>query len=107
MNIMLVSVVERRREIGIRLAVGAKRSDIWALFLVEAIMLSLIGGTCGVLLGMLITYVMALVWNWEFIVFLMPPLVGFFVSVAIGIFFGYYPAYKASRLNPIDALRSE
>jgi len=107
MNIMLVSVVERRREIGIRLAVGAKRSDIWALFLVEAIMLSLIGGTCGVTIGVIIAYVMALFWHWEFTLFLMPPLIGFTVSVAVGIFFGYYPAYKASQLDPIDALRSE
>ncbi len=107
MNIMLVSVVERRREIGIRLAVGAKRSDIWALFLVEAVMLSLIGGTCGVMIGIVIAYVMALCFHWEFTLFCMPPLLGFTVSVAVGIFFGYYPAYKASRLDPIEALRSE
>ncbi len=107
MNIMLVSVVERRREIGIRLAVGAKRSDIWALFLVEAVMLSLIGGTCGVTIGVIIAYVMAVFWHWQFTLFLMPPLIGFTVSVAVGIFFGYYPAYKASQLDPIDALRSE
>ena len=107
MNIMLVSVVERRREIGIRLAVGAKRSDIWALFLVEAVMLSLIGGTCGVTLGVIIAYIMAACWHWEFTLFFMPPLIGFTVSVAVGIFFGYYPAYKASQLDPIDALRSE
>lgn len=107
MNIMLVSVVERRREIGIRLAVGARRSDIWALFLVEAVMLSLIGGTCGVTLGVIIAYMMAAFWHWEFILFFMPPLVGFTVSVGVGIFFGYYPAYKASQLDPIDALRSE
>lgn len=107
MNIMLVSVVERRREIGIRLAVGAKRSDIWALFLVEAVMLSLIGGTCGVTIGIVIAYAMALFWHWQFTLFLMPPLIGFTVSVAVGIFFGYYPAYKASQLDPIEALRSE
>jgi putative ABC transport system permease protein len=107
MNIMLVSVVERRREIGIRLAVGAKRTDIWALFLLEAIMLSLIGGTCGVILGIMIAYVLALFSQWQFTLFLLPPLIGFTVSVAIGIFFGYYPAYKASQLDPIEALRSE
>ncbi|MCC2666402.1 MAG: macB [Gammaproteobacteria bacterium] len=107
MNIMLVSVVERRREIGVRLAVGAKRSDIWALFLSEAIMLSFIGGTCGVMIGMMIAYTMALVWHWQFTLFLLPPLIGFSVSVVIGIFFGFYPAYKASRLDPIEALRSE
>lgn len=107
MNIMLVSVVERRREIGIRLAVGAKRNDIRSLFLVEAIMLSLVGGTIGVLLGMLVAYVIALFWHWQFTLFLLPPFIGFSVSAATGIFFGYYPAYKASKLDPIDALRSE
>lgn len=107
MNIMLVSVMERRREIGIRLAVGAKRMDIAALFLVEAIILSLIGGLLGVLIGILIAYVIALIWHWEFTLYLWPPLAGFSVSVAVGIFFGFYPAYLASKLDPIDALRSE
>lgn len=107
MNIMLVSVVERRREIGIRLAIGAKRSDIRTLFLMEAVMLSLVGGTLGVLIGIIIAYVMATIWHWQFIFFLLPPMIGFTVSVTIGIFFGFYPAYKASRLDPIQALRSE
>lgn len=107
MNIMLVSVVERRREIGIRLAVGARRKDIRLLFLAEAVMLSLAGGTLGVLLGIIVAYIIAWIWNWEFILFLWPPLIGFSVSVAVGIFFGFYPAYKASQWNPIDALRSE
>jgi len=107
MNIMLVSVVERRREIGIRLAVGAKRRDIALLFLIEAIMLSLVGGSMGVLIGILIAYVIALFWHWQFTLFLLPPLAGFSVSVAVGIFFGFYPAYTASKLRPIDALRLE
>lgn len=107
MNIMLVSVVERRREIGIRLAVGAKRVDIHWLFLVEAVMLSLVGGLLGVIIGILIAYIMALFWHWEFTLFILPPMIGFSVSVATGIFFGFYPAYKASRLDPIQALRSE
>lgn len=107
MNIMLVSVVERRREIGIRLAVGAKRSDIGALFLMEAIMLSLVGGTLGVLIGVFIAYVIAAFSDWDFTLFLLPPLAGFTVSVAVGIFFGFYPAYLASKLDPIDALRSD
>ena len=107
MNIMLVSVIERKREIGIRLAVGAKRSDIGLLFLIEAIVLSLIGGGVGVMLGVVIAYVIAHIWHWEFTLFLLPPIVGFSVSVAVGIFFGFYPAVKASRLNPIEALRSE
>lgn len=107
MNIMLVSVVERKREIGIRLAVGARRKDIRALFLVEAVMLSLVGGILGVLIGMLIAYVIALFSHWQFTLFLLPPVIGFSVSAATGIFFGYYPAYKASQLDPINALRSE
>jgi putative ABC transport system permease protein len=107
MNIMLVSVVERRREIGIRLAVGARRSDIRSLFLVEAVMLSLVGGTLGVVIGIIIAYVIALFQSWQFTLFLLPPVIGFSVSVGVGIFFGYYPAYKASQLDPIEALRSE
>lgn len=107
MNIMLVSVMERRREIGIRLAVGATRKDIAWLFLIEAILLALLGGLAGVLLGILIAYFIALAWHWEFTLFLWPPIAGFSVSVAVGIFFGFYPAYLASRLDPITALRSE
>lgn len=107
MNIMLVSVMERRREIGIRLAVGAKRRDIGALFLMEAIMLSLVGGSLGVIIGILIAYFIAILWNWQFTLFFWPPVAGFSVSVAVGIFFGFYPAYLASKLDPISALRTE
>jgi putative ABC transport system permease protein len=107
MNIMLVSVMERRREIGIRLAVGAKRFDIGALFLMEAVMLSLVGGFLGVLIGIMIAYIIAILWHWQFTLFMWPPLAGFSVSVAVGIFFGFYPAYLASKLDPIEALRSE
>ncbi len=107
MNIMLVSVIERKREIGIRLAVGAKRRDIGALFLTESVMLSLVGGVLGVIIGILIAYFIALIWDWEFTLFLLPPLAGFSVSAAVGIFFGFYPAYLASKLDPIDALRSD
>lgn len=107
MNIMLVSVVERRREIGIRLAVGAMQRDIRTLFLVEAIMLAVVGGLLGVIIGIIVAWVIALFWHWEFTLFLLPPFVGFSVSVATGVFFGFYPAHKASQLDPIQALRSE
>jgi putative ABC transport system permease protein len=107
MNIMLVSVTERRREIGIRLAVGARRRDIQSLFLVESIILSLFGGITGVLLGILISFVIAKARGWGFTLFFTPLIVGFSVSVFTGIFFGFYPAYKASKLDPIETLRSE
>jgi putative ABC transport system permease protein len=107
MNIMLASVIERRREIGIRLAIGARRRDIQSLFLVESIILSLLGGVCGVILGILISLAIAIVKHWGFVLFIIPPLIGFSVSVLIGIFFGFYPAYKASKLNPIETLHAE
>lgn len=107
MNIMLVSVVERRREIGIRMAVGARRRDIQSLFLLESVTLSLIGGIMGVALGILVSLLVALFAEWDFKIFILPPVIGFIVSVAIGIFFGFYPAYTASRLDPIQTLRSE
>ncbi len=107
MNVMLVSVMERRREIGVRLAIGARRRDIGWLFLCEAVLLSLVGGVLGVLLGVAIAFIIAWFSHWDFSVFWWPVLVGFSVSVAVGIFFGFYPAYLASKLNPIDVLRSE
>lgn len=106
MNIMLVSVVERRREIGIRKAVGAKSSDIVSLFLIESTVLSLTGGVVGVTIGIFITYFIALYKHWQFTIFLLPIALGFCVSVLCGIFFGLYPAYKASKLDPIQALHS-
>ncbi|MBV8803061.1 MAG: ABC transporter permease [Gammaproteobacteria bacterium] len=107
MNIMLVSVIERKREIGIRLAVGAERSHIRTLFLIEAIMLSILGGVLGIIIGIFIAYIIAYFSHWEFVFLVWPSVVGFSVSVATGVFFGFYPAYKASQLNPIEALRSE
>jgi putative ABC transport system permease protein len=106
MNIMLVSIVERQREIGIRRAVGATQSDIRSLFLIEAMMLSLFGGLLGAIIGILIAYVIAYFWKWQFMLLLFPPIIGFTVSATTGIFFGFYPAYKASKLDPIEALRS-
>lgn len=107
MNIMLVSVVERRKEIGIRLAIGARRRDIQAMFLIESVALSLFGGVFGIIIGILTSLVIAISASWHFQLFTLPPLIGFSVSVAIGIFFGFYPAYQASRLDPIQTLRAE
>lgn len=107
MNIMLVSVVERRREIGIRRAVGARQANIRYLFLAESVTLSLFGGVMGVLIGLATSVIIARFFHWEFTFFAMPAVIGFAVSVFIGIFFGYYPAYRASKLDPILLLRSE
>jgi len=107
MNIMLVSVLERRREIGIRLALGATPASIRQLFLVESLLLSLAGGIPGVIIGILITRILAFFWHWEFTLFIMPPIIGFTVSAAVGILAGFYPAYRAAQLNPVAALRAE
>lgn len=105
MNVMLVSVSERKKEIGIRKAVGAKRREIQTLFLIESVMLSLLGGALGVVVGLILTWVIAYFSHWSFTVFLIPPLVGFMVSVATGIFFGFYPARRAAALEPMVSLR--
>ncbi len=107
MNVMLVSVSERKKEIGIRKAVGAKKRDIQTLFLVEAVMLSLSGGFLGVITGSLITWIIAWFSQWPFTLYVIPPVAGFAVSVVTGIFFGFYPALRASRLEPAVSLRSE
>lgn len=107
MNVMLVSVSERKKEIGIRKAVGAKNSEIQMLFLVESVMLSLLGGVCGVTIGLVFTRLVAYFSQWPFTLHLMPPLAGFAVSVFTGIFFGFYPARRAAALEPIVSLRSE
>jgi putative ABC transport system permease protein len=107
MNIMLVSVTERTREIGIRMAVGATAWDVLIQFLIEAVVLSLVGGLIGITLGVGGAIGLAYVANWEVIVNPQIVLLAFVVSAGVGIFFGYYPALKASRLDPIDALRYE
>lgn len=107
MNIMLVSVTERTREIGIRLAVGAKRRDILMQFLIEAVTLSVGGGIVGVLLGLGASVLIARQMNWPTQTPLESVILAFFFSAAVGIFFGFYPARRASRLDPIEALRYE
>ncbi|MFH1689368.1 MAG: ABC transporter permease [Candidatus Eisenbacteria bacterium] len=107
MNIMLVSVTERTREIGIRLAVGARSSDVMAQFLTESVVLSLFGGTIGVILAYTLATILNRVVGMTTIVRLDIVLMAFGFAGAVGVFFGYYPARKAAMLNPIDALRYE
>ncbi len=107
MNIMLVSVTERTREIGIRMAVGASSYDVLTQFLIEAIVLSLIGGIIGIILGIGGAVIVAQFIGWPVYINPHTILLAFGISGGVGIFFGYYPALKASRLDPIDALRFE
>ncbi|HDL20653.1 MAG TPA: FtsX-like permease family protein [Nitrospirae bacterium] len=107
MNIMLVSVTERTREIGIRMAVGAKTWDIRLQFLIESLILSLVGGGVGIILGVAGSKVLSMLAGWPAIVSPLSIFIAVGFSGLVGIFFGFYPAYKASLLNPIDALRYE
>ena len=107
MNIMLVSVTERTREIGIRMAVGARGRDILAQFLIEAVVLSLLGGLLGILFGYTLCRVIASFAGWPPIMSAESVILAFGTSAGIGVFFGFYPAFAASRLDPIEALRHE
>ncbi|HEY5885976.1 MAG TPA: ABC transporter permease [Pyrinomonadaceae bacterium] len=107
MNIMLVSVTERTREIGIRMAIGARSSAVRTQFLIESVVLSLTGGFAGILLGVVVSFLIPQLLGWPTMVST-PAIIGSVVfSAAVGIFFGYYPARKAAALDPIDALRHE
>ncbi len=105
MNIMTVSVTERTREIGIQMSLGAARPDIRNQFLIEALTLSLVGGVIGLLLGLLMGYGATTMFGVSFLVTPVSLLLPFGVSASVGVLFGFYPAARAARLDPIEALR--
>jgi putative ABC transport system permease protein len=107
MNIMLVSVSERTREIGLRKAIGARKKDIYLQFLLEAIIISLLGGSMGILLGIGGSYLISLLTRWTCVISFFSVLIAFFFALTVGVVFGFYPAKKASQLSPIEALRYE
>jgi putative ABC transport system permease protein len=112
MNIMLAAVQERTREIGLRMAIGAKKRDITLQFLIESITITLFGGIIGIILGILISYTVAKVaqnmgYDWDFVISISAIIVGCVVSVGVGLLFGIAPAKRASKLDPIEALRHE
>jgi ABC-type antimicrobial peptide transport system permease subunit len=107
MNIMLVSVTERTREIGIRMAIGARSSAVRKQFLIESIVLSLIGGFIGIIFGIAISIIIPQMLGWPTLVSISAIAGSVLFSAAVGIFFGYYPARKAAGLDPIEALRYE
>ncbi len=105
MNVMLISVTERRKEIGIRRALGAQRSDIETQFIIESVTLCFVGGIIGIILGIIISYFFSHFSKWEFLISQSAIVLGFCVATAVGVFFGYYPARSASHLDPAAALR--
>ena len=107
MNILLVSVTERTREIGLRMAIGARRLHVLLQFLAEAIFISVSGGIVGIIIGAALSLAVSVVTGWPAPISLTAIAGGFLFSAAVGIFFGYYPARKAARLDPIEALRYE
>jgi len=107
MNIMLVSVTERTREIGLHMAVGAEPGDILRQFLTEAVVLCLLGGTLGIVLGRGSSYIVSALLHWPTAVSVGAIVAAVVVSASVGVIFGFYPAWKASRLDPIEALRYE
>jgi macrolide transport system ATP-binding/permease protein len=107
MNILLVSVTERTREIGLRMAIGARRLHVLLQFLAEAVFLSVTGGVAGIVMGVAFSAIISAVAGWSTAVSPAAIAGGFLFSAAVGIFFGYYPARKAAHLDPIEALRYE
>ena len=106
MNIMLVAMTERRKEIGIKMALGATSHQILIQFLVEAVILCLTGGAVGIILGIGGAYLLGIFTDFDVALSTEPIIWAFGTTVVVGLFFGFYPAYKGSKLNPIDALRS-
>jgi len=107
MNIMLASILERTREIGVRRAVGARQSDIIRQFVVEAVLISIMGGSFGIVFGVVMSRLIALLAGWSTIVTASSILLAFLVSITVGLVFGIYPAVKAARLDPVEAIRYE
>lgn len=107
MNVMLANIAERRREIGVRMAIGARRHDVLTMIMLEASLLSVIGGSFGTLLGLIAAYLFAVISGWEFSLSILSLPTGLSMSLLVGLFFGVYPALKASQMSPIEALRAE
>ncbi|MCK4249510.1 MAG: FtsX-like permease family protein, partial [Candidatus Omnitrophica bacterium] len=107
MNIMLVSVTERTREIGLRKAIGAQAKDIMIQFLIEAVVMTIVGGCLGIILGAGIAFLMSALAGWGTTVSMFSVILATGFSVSVGLFFGLWPARQAARLNPIEALRYE
>ena len=107
MNIMLASVLERTREIGVRRALGARKKDIRAQFVIESFAISILGGICGIVIGIVLAKLVAAYAGWPTVITVWSLLLSTGVSVAVGLVSGIYPAARAAELNPIDALRYE
>ncbi len=107
MNVLLISVLVRKREIGLRMAIGARERDIFMMFLIEASALTLVGGAIGTILGLILAYLIAYISDWHFVLTLSSLPLGIGMSVVIGLFSGIYPGVAAARLHPVIALRSE